>query len=136
MGDIGYDVIKILLGSLIPVSLGVVLYKPITRRCEARRADRIKRAEIEAKRDATLHRVDEALQKIQDDQKRTGTLLEQSIRNHISEMCTLEITLVAIQGYKLNGNVDDALKAVKEQKDEFMRQLAKTSCDGIGEGVD
>lgn len=133
---LGYDVLKIVLASIVPVTLGAICYNPVKRKFAARRAAKEKRAELEEKRDAALERVERFLTQVQHDQEKTGKLLEQSIRNHISEMGTLEITLMAIQGYKLNGNVTDALKVVRAQKDEFMRQLASASCSDIGQGVE
>jgi len=134
--QLSYDIIMIILTSAIPITLGAILYNPIRRKFEARRAEKARKIEIEVKRDATLERVEAFLQKVQEDHKKTGKLLEQSIKNQLSEMNTLEITLIAIQGYKLNGEVTDALKAVRAQKTEFMQQLASLSCADIGQAAD
>ena len=48
----------------------------------------------------------------------------------------LEVTLVALHGEKLNGNVEDALKRVRRAKDTINNRLNDKVCDGIGEGVD
>lgn len=93
------------------------------------RAKRKAKAELEAKRDATLEQVARMLGEV-------GGDLRCLYQIQMPQLEALEVTLVALHGEKLNGNVEDALKKVRRAKDTINNRLNDKVCDGIGEGVD
>lgn len=93
------------------------------------RAKKEARAALEAKRDATLEQAARMLGEI-------GGDLRCLYQIQMPQLEALEVTLVALHGEKLNGNVDDALKKVRRAKDTINNRLNGKVCDGIGEGVD
>ena len=93
------------------------------------RAKREAKAALEAKRDATREQVARMLGEVGGDLR----CLYQIQMPHLE---ALEVTLVALHGEKLNGNVDEALKKVRRAKDTINNRLNDKVCDDIGEGVD
>ena len=93
------------------------------------RAKKEARAALEAKRDATLEQVARMLGEI-------GGDLRCLYQIQMPQLEALEITLVALHGEKLNGNVEDALRKVRRAKDTINNRLNDKVCDDIGEVVD
>jgi hypothetical protein len=124
--DIGYDIVKILLASVIPIMLGAILYNPIKRKCEARRAAKAKRAELEESRDALLKEVARIVRETSGDVR-----CLYSVQRPMLE--SLEISLLKIQGSRLNGNVKDAIDKVRAAKDKIDKRLTDKVGANIGE---
>ena len=87
------------------------------------------KAALEAKRDATLEQVARMLGEV-------GGDLRCLYQIQMPQLEALEVTLVALHGEKLNGNVEDALKKVRRAKDTINNRLNDKVCDDIGEGAD
>ena len=88
------------------------------------------KAALEAKRDATLEQVARMLGEV-------GGDLRCLYQIQMPQLEALEVTLVALHGEKLNGNVEDALNRVRQAKDTINKRLNnKVGCADIGEGAD
>ena len=110
---------------VVPAAIyaGPKLWKRIKAKREAREA-------LEAKRDATLADVARMLGEIGGDVRCLYSI-------QAPQLEALEITLVALHGETLNGNVDEALKKVRAAKKTISDRLNdKVGCADIGEGVD
>ena len=94
----------IALGVLIP---GAMLAGPtIYKRCKA---ERKKKADMEKRRDETLEQVVAVLKDISGDVKCLFRINE-------TQLDALEVTLRALHGEKVNGNVDAAIKKIQDAK--------------------
>lgn len=122
---LGYDALLIALGVLIPAGLYAVpkLYR---RRKEAVK----KRVALEARRDETLDQVAATLRELSGDVKCLFDV------NNV-QLESLEITLRALHGEHLNGDVDEAIRKIRAAKQGLSgRLVSKVGCATIGEGVD
>lgn len=122
---LGYDALLIALGVLIPAALYAVpkLYR---RRKEAVK----KRVALEARRDETLEQVASTLRELSGDVKCLFDV------NNV-QLESLEITLRALHGEHLNGDVDEAIRKIRAAKQGLSgRLVSKVGCATIGEGVD
>jgi 2-phospho-L-lactate guanylyltransferase (CobY/MobA/RfbA family) len=126
MSKLGYDILLIALGVLIPAALvaGPRLHKKI-------RSKRLENEERQKFRDETLQQVACLLKELSGDVKCLFTVSE-------SQLEALEVTLLALKGEHLNGNVSDALKKIREAKMHLSgRLVAKIGdCPDIGSGAD
>jgi cell division protein FtsX len=122
---LGYDALLIALSVLIPAGLYAVpkLYK---RRKKAVK----KRVALEARRDETLEQVAATLRELSGDVKCLFDV------NNV-QLESLEITLRALHGEHLNGDVDEAIRKIRAAKQGLSgRLVSKVGCATIGEGVD
>ena len=101
----------IALSVLVP---GAMLAGPrCIKKYKARKAEREAK---EAHRDEVLERVAATLKEISGDVKCLFAV-------NASQLEALEVSLMALHGEHLNGNVDDALKKVRSQKDALRKRL-------------
>ena len=100
------------------------------------RAKKEARAALEAKRDATLERIAKTVKEMQDDQRELGSNVRCLYSSMLAQLDASEISLKALHGEHLNGNVDDALKSVRAEQKKIRDKLIDKVCDDIGEGAD
>lgn len=134
---LGYDVLKIVLASIVPVTLGAICYNPVKRKFAARRAAKENRAADEARRAKLEERRDALLAKMMDMLTEIGGDVRCIYESQPAKFDALEVALRALHGEKVNGNVDKALARIEKARDEVNRHTAeKIGCVDIGEGVD
>lgn len=102
-----YDSLLIALGVVIPAAIYVV-----PRSISAIR----KKRELSCKRDAAIAQVIEILAAIQDD-------MQCLYSSQLSQLESLEVTLIALKGEKINGNVTDALESIRQAKQAINTKL-------------
>ena len=131
MDKLQYDSLLIALGVLIPAAIlaGPRIYK-------WRKARKDKRLALEKKRDDTLARLDSILGEIRKDQRIMGEDVRSLYPIQLVQLESLEISLMAIHGDGLNGNVGDAIKAVRKAKKDITDRVCSKVCGDIGEAVD
>lgn len=124
-GSLQYDILLIALGVVVPAA---ILAGP--RLMKWRKAKIEKRLALEKKRDDTLDEVAKIVKEISGD-------VHCLYQVQMPELEALEISLLKIQGAELNGNVEDAITAVRGAKKTINNRLNdKVGCADIGEGVD
>ena len=124
-GSLQYDILLIALGVVVPAA---ILAGP--RLMKWRKAKIEKRLALEKKRDDTLDEVAKIVKEISGDVRCLYQV-------QMPELEALEISLLKIQGAELNGNVEDALTAVRGAKKTINHRLNdKVGCGDIGEGTD
>jgi len=97
------------------------------------RARHIRKLTLEAERDATLQRVVTILGEVKHDQKVMGEDIRCLYPIQLAQLESLEISLMAIHGEGLNGNVGDAIEMVRKTKKEITtRLIEKMGCQDIG----
>jgi len=111
MTTLGYDALLIALGVLIPA--GILAWPRIYKRCKA---EKVRRLALETRRDETLEQVAATLKELSGDVK---CLYQVSA----PQLEALEITLLALHGEQLNGNVTEAIKRIREAKKHLSGRL-------------
>ena len=126
-----YDSLLIALGVVIPAGIlaGPRLYK-------YQKAKREQRAALEEKRDATLERIAKTLKEVQEDQRELGSNVRCLYSIMLAQLDASEVSLKALHGEHLNGNVDEALKSVQAEQRKIREKLVDKVCADIGEGAD
>lgn len=121
-----YDSLLIALGVLIPAAIyaGPRIYKKRKRREEERKA-------LETKRDDLLENLSAKLAEIQLEQRQQGCDMRVLYQIQIPQLDSLEVSLKALKGEKVNGNVTAALDKIKDAKDTITKRLTdKVGCMG------
>ena len=106
--------------------------KKLHERAKKKRLDRIA---LEKKRDETLALLASTLAEMRKDQKAMGEDVRSLYPIQLVQLESLEISLMAIHGDGLNGNVGDAIKAVRKAKKDITDRVCAKVCADIGEGV-
>ena len=97
-------------------------------------ADAIKAKKAREKlRDETLERIARDLKEMKDDQREVGSDVRSLYPIQLVQLESLEISLMAIHGDGLNGNVGDAIKAVRKAKKDITDRVCSKVCADIGE---
>ena len=87
-------------------------------------------------RDETLERIAKTVKEVQDDQREVGSDVRCLYSIMLAQLDASEISLKALHGEHLNGNVEDALKSVQAEQRKIRVKLVDKVCADIGEGVD
>ena len=127
MSKLGYDILLIALGVLIPAAL--VAGPKAHKRLKQKRAEREEKQKI---RDETLQLVASTLKELAGDVKCL-------FRVNRSQLEALEVTLLALKGEHLNGNVKEALdmvRAAKKKMDSRLDEKIDDRSESIGCGAD
>jgi len=98
-------------------------------------ATRAKRAR-EKLRDETLDHIAETLKDIRSDQREIGSDVRCLYSTMLAQLDASEVSLKALHGEHLNGNVAEALKSVQAEQDKIRKKLVEKVCADIGEGAD
>lgn len=100
---------------------------------EQSKKKRLARIALEKKRDDALDRFSSILADIQKDQKTMGEDVRSLYPIQLVQLESLEISLMAIHGDGLNGNVGDAIKAVRKAKKDITDRVCAKVCADMGE---
>lgn len=120
-----YDSLLIALGVLIPAAL--YAGPRLSRRHKQKQEDR---KELEAKRDAVLESIAATMAEIQHEQYRHGCDLRTLYEIQLPQLDSLEVSLKALKGEKVNGNVAAALSKIEGAKTMIMKRLTdKVGCE-------
>lgn len=120
-----YDSLLIALGVIIPAALyaGPKLTK-------WHKAKREEHKALEAKRDAVLESIAATMAEIQQEQRNHGADLRTLYEIQIPQLDSLEVSLRALKGEKVNGNVSAALEKIECAKETITKRLTdKVGCE-------
>lgn len=127
-----YDSLLIALGVLIPAAI----YAGPKRR-DKRKKEREERAALERGRDEILGKLSTKLDEIKAEQHTQGADIRCLYQIQMPQLDSLEVSLKALKGEKVNGNVTAALDKIADAKDAINKRLTdKIGCSDIGEGTD
>ena len=132
LAQIFRDAIIVASGGSI-VTGAIVGAKKLHEHSKKKRLDRIA---MEKKRDETLALLASTLAEMRKDQKAMGEDVRSLYPIQLVQLESLEISLMAIHGDGLNGNVGDAIKAVRKAKKDITDRVCSKVCADIGEEVD
>lgn len=124
-----YDILLIALGVLVPAAIyaGPKIYKRRKKQSEEHLA-------LEKKRDELLKNLATRLEEMQTEQRKQGADMRVLYQIQLPQLDSLEVSLKALKGEKVNGNVMVALDRIKDAKDAITKRL--TDKVGCGEKYD